>query len=274
MDLGKILNDAFSYAQKLFSDLGRLLILLVLSIIPIVNFIMIGYAGQVAKESPEGNTPPPLKDYANLFIQGLMMILVGIVYMIIPIILLGIAFFSVFFFAIFGPAILGVTLILGIVGLVILFLVSIFAFMGMVHMLKQNNNFGKAFAFGEINAIIKKVGWGNYILWVIVTFVLVVILAVILAFIPIIGWLISFIISPAVAVFIYRSAASVYAEAHGYVAPSPPTTPPPAPSAPVAPPPPPAPKTQQTKIFCGNCGTANPPDKRFCYKCGQELTKS
>jgi len=273
MDLGKNLNDAFNYAQKLFSDFTRLVILLVLSIIPIVDLIMVGYAGQVAKESPEGNELPILKDYGNLFIQGLMMALVAIVYMIVPIILLGIGFFSVYFFFIFGPAILGISLILGIIGFVILFLVSIFAFMGTVHMLKQNN-FGKAFAFSEINAIIKKVGWGNYILWVIVVYVLITILFVILAFIPWIGWLISFIISPAVAVFIYRSAASVYAEGHGYVAPSPPVTPPSAPSAPVPPPPPPEPTTKQTKIFCGNCGTANPTDKRFCYKCGKELTKA
>jgi hypothetical protein len=274
MDLGKNLNDSFNYAQKLFSDLGRLVILLVVSIIPIVNLIMLGYAGQVVKESPEGTAPPILKDYGNLFIQGLMMVIVSIAYMIVPIILIAIGFASASLSFIFGPGVLGFGLIIGVIGIVIWFLASLFMYMGIVNMLKQNN-FGKAFAFSEINDVIRKIGWGNYILWVIVIFILTVILFVILAFIPIIGWLISFIISPAVAVFIYRSAASVYAEGHGYVAPSPPITHPPAPSAPAPPPPPPQPTTQQTeKIFCSNCGAENSAANRFCYKCGKELIKA
>lgn len=212
LDLGKNLSDAFQYAQKLFSDLGRLVILVILSIIPILNFIMIGYAAKVASESPEGNAPPPLTGYASLFVEGLKVVVVGIIYMIIPLVLLGpsiVGFMSIPMLPT-APRLFvgGITVIALIAGIILAILASMVFYMGIMNMIKKNN-FGKAFAFGEILEIIKNVGWGMYILWIIALVVIVAIVGLISA-IPIVGWLISLIISPAVSVFIFRSAALVY----------------------------------------------------------------
>lgn len=212
LDLGKNLSDAFQYAQKLFSDLGRLLILVILSIIPILNFIMVGYAAKVARESPDGNTPPPLTGYASLFIEGLKVVVVGIIYMIIPLILIGpsiIGFISIPMIP-EAPRLFvgGVALITFFAGLILAILASIVFYMGIMNMIKKNS-FSKAFAFGEILETIGNVGWGMYILWIIALVVILAIVGLISA-IPIVGWLISLIISPAVSVFIFRSAALVY----------------------------------------------------------------
>ena len=50
MDLSDNLTNSFAFAKKLFSDFGRLVILIVLDLIPIVNLIVTGYASRVLKE--------------------------------------------------------------------------------------------------------------------------------------------------------------------------------------------------------------------------------
>lgn len=42
MNLTENLGNSFSYAKKLLSDGGRLIILIILDIIPIVNWIVLG----------------------------------------------------------------------------------------------------------------------------------------------------------------------------------------------------------------------------------------
>lgn len=212
LDLGKNLSDAFQYAQKLFSDLGRLVILIILSIIPILNFIVIGYAAKVARESPESATPPPLTEYASLFIEGLKILIVAIIYMIIPMILIGPSIIGLISIPMLpqtpGLFVGGIALITFIAGLILGIFASMLFYMGLMNMIKKNS-FGKAFAFGEILGVIGNVGWGMYVLWIIALVVIVSIVGLV-ASIPLVGWLISLIISPAVTVFIFRSAALVY----------------------------------------------------------------
>lgn len=237
MDLGKNFSDAFNYTQKLFSDLGRLLILIILSIIPILNFIVVGYGARVAKETPGGEAPPPLSEYASLFIDGLKIAIVGIIYMIIPFILIGPSLLAFIALPMMGtmPSLFvgGLAIVAFLAGLILAILVSIILFMAIINMIKQND-FGKAFAISEILGIIRNVGWGMYVLWIIA---LVIVLAIVGAIgsIPVIGWLISLIISPAVMVFVFRSAALVYSAGKEVG-----TTPAAAASTPPPPPPPPA----------------------------------
>ncbi|MEM1518508.1 MAG: hypothetical protein QW789_05260, partial [Nitrososphaerota archaeon] len=66
MRLEENLRESFDYTSKLFKDIGRLAILIVLNIIPIVNFIVSGYFAKVIRESPKSNAPPPLEKYGEL----------------------------------------------------------------------------------------------------------------------------------------------------------------------------------------------------------------
>ena len=52
MDLGQNINLSIDYARKLFTDLGRLVILIILDIIPIINLIVAGYMAKVIRETP------------------------------------------------------------------------------------------------------------------------------------------------------------------------------------------------------------------------------
>ena len=63
LNLSGNLSNSFDYAKKLFSDFGRLIILIVLNVIPLVNWIVIGYAARVLRESPSSEVPPKLERY-------------------------------------------------------------------------------------------------------------------------------------------------------------------------------------------------------------------
>ena len=135
--------------------------------------------------------------------------------MIIPIILIGP---SIVLFVIaawidvsFLPTVGGfLAIVMLLIGLLLAFFLSIILGMAIVNMVKHGS-FGKAFAFGEILNIIGKIGWGSYIVWLIVIFIISVIISAI-GGIPLIGWLLSLILGPLFAVFVARSASLTYME--------------------------------------------------------------
>jgi hypothetical protein len=217
LDLGKNIQSAFDFAKKMTEDVGRWIVLLIISIIPIVNLITIGYAARVVKETPGSKSPPKLEGYGDLWISGLKVLIAGIIYMIIPMIILvaGAAAFwgSLMTGGLGGPRwtmwpMAGFAGIMTIIGIIVAFLIAIIAFMGIAHMIKTDK-FGKAFAFGEIFDIIKKIGWGDYIIWLIVIFIIFIIYGAI-GNIPVIGWLIAAVLAPAFVVFIARSIGITY----------------------------------------------------------------
>jgi hypothetical protein len=226
MDLSDNLSNSFAFARKLFSDFGRLVILIVLDIIPIVNLIVTGYASRVLKESPGADSPPKLENYGDLFIDGLKIVIASIIYMLIPLILI-VAGFGSFFAAMvtgggpnfmwggFTPAYMGLLggtgVVFVLVGLLVAFVMLILLAAGIAHMIKTGK-FGKAFAFGEILGIIGKIGWGKYIAWLILIVVLAAIVGAIAGAIPYVGWIIAAIIGPALAVFYFRSLGLLYSE--------------------------------------------------------------
>jgi len=239
MDISKNLNDALNYAKKMFDDLGRLVVLIVLGVIPIVNFAVMGYAARVLKTSPKANRPPMLEGYVDMWIQGLKIAVVTVIYMIIPILILGAGIVSIvtgIFGAGFGnlirqggwkggpdtwdpsvwkdfgmfasPAFIGFGALLIIIGLIIIFIILLIHLIGISNMIKKDN-LGKAFAFSEIFNIVGKIGWGSYILWLIIMFVLFIIVSGLRA-IPGIGWIVMAIIFPVFLVFLGRALGSMY----------------------------------------------------------------
>jgi len=209
------LTESIDYTKMLFADLGRLLILVILDIIPIVNFVVLGYLGNVIKEPRDSEQLPPLDNYFELWIQGLKIFVASIIFMIIPLILaipfiflVALAWISIPFLATVGWF-LAIVLVIG--GVLLAFFLAIILVMAIVNMLKKDS-FGKAFAFGEIFDVIGEVGWGTYILWLLIIFVCSIIVAGIGA-IPVIGWILSLLIAPIFGVFVARSASLVYSEA-------------------------------------------------------------
>lgn len=255
MDLGENLSNSFEYAKKLFSDLGRLVILIILHIIPIVNWIVLGYAAKVLNESPGPDAPPKLEKYTELFVSGAKVFFAGLIYMIIPFILIFTGIGSAYMGGMLSSQAPGMLLggagaLLALVGVILAILLLIVLGVGLAHMIKTGQ-FGKAFAFSEIFATIRGIGWGKYLGWIILTVVISAVIGAIGA-IPIIGWLISLIISPVLYVFIFRSLGLLYNEG--------------------------APQELRTQsqtssstsgtLTCKSCGATLQPHHKFCPSCG------
>ena len=163
MDISDNFSNSFDYAKKLFSDGGRLIILIILNIIPVVNWILLGYASRVLKEAPEGKAPPKLEDYGDLFLEGAKVFFAGLIYMIIPLAIVGAGMVSLLPALFMGGLSMenGWTLLggagLGLIlaGAILAFLVLIILGAAIAHMIKKGK-FSKAFAFGEILDAIRR----------------------------------------------------------------------------------------------------------------------
>lgn len=255
MKLDKNLTDSINYMQILFTDLGGLLILIVLGIIPIVNLIVAGYLSKVMKKPSDSKELPPLENYLDLWVQGLKILVVIIIYMIVPIILVvPFVLLTVLAWTAFpGLPVVGWLLAIPmlIIGLILAFFFAIVLAMAIVNMVRKDS-FGKAFAIGEILGVIGRVGWGTYILWLIVMFVCALIVGGI-GSIPAIGWILSLIIWPVFGVFVARSASLTYLEGVS-----------PEVSEAVE-----APK-ETAKNFCAYCGAEITAETIYCPKCGKK----
>lgn len=259
MNLSANLSNSFDYAKKLFSDIGRLIILIVLDIIPLVNWIVVGYAARVLRESPSSPAPPKLEKYGEMFVDGAKVFFASLIYMIIPTILIvlgaGSLIASMFMFDQYGQFVApagmafgGIGLVLLLVGIILAIILLLILGVGLAHMIKTGR-FGKAFAFGEILAIIRGIGWGKYLGWIVIVIVIAVIIGAISGLIPYVGWIISVIISPVLSVFIFRSLGLLYNDG------APPEL---RMAAPVV----------SEALVCSSCGTPLQPHQKFCPSCG------
>jgi hypothetical protein len=261
MKLGDNFSDSFEYTKKLFSDVVviRLIILIVLSIIPIVNWIVLGYAARVLKESPGAGTPPKLENYGQLFAEGAKVFFAYVIYLLVPWILIAIGTLGTFagLVQLPGqqgtplPVVAGMGAAILLVGTVLAILLLIFLDAGLAHMIKTGK-FGKAFAFSEILGIIRGIGWVKYLGWVVITaiirFMLVIIGVSTITAVPLVGALVIALLVLPLSVFIFRSLGLLYNEG--------------APAglkvqAPVV-----------TGLACASCGTPLQPQQKFCPNCG------
>ncbi len=231
MELVDNIVASLNYATLLFKDLGTLIVLAILQMIPLVNLIVTGYIQRVIRESPESDVLPSFKDLGRLWIDGLKLWAVTFVYMLIPsllitaasaglllgalrfhstrhgaivprVIALDFTEFLVTNLAIYLPILIG--------SIILLFLISVILSMSIVHGVKTGNMW-RALSLGEVLQIIGRIGWGKYLIWLFVIFVLTVMFSA-LGNSPFIGWLILFLLTPPFHVFVARSAAQIYSE--------------------------------------------------------------
>jgi len=255
VNLGDNFSDSAEYAKKLFSDIGRLIILIVLSIIPIVEWIVLGYMARVLKESPGTGTPPKLENYGQLFVDGAKIFFATLVYMLIPIILIIVGGVGTFAgltssqgsMMVHAVLVGGTGLIILLIGVILAILLSIILGAGLAHMIKTGK-FGNAFAFGEIFKIIRGIGWLKYLGWIVITAIISFVLLAISGAIPIVGSIIAAIVQPILYVFVFRSLGLLYNDG--------------APAglkvqAPLV-----------TGLACASCGTQLQPQQGFCPNCG------
>ena len=227
MSLSDDLNQAAQYTGSIFQRIGELLILIVLSIIPIVDFIALGYYARIVRDSPSSKSTPKLERYGDMFVEGLKIFVVGIIWLIIIGIIaaiIAIPFVAAAVFTIitnpasfFSTGWLFALGALAAIFAIVAFLLGIFAFMGVIHMVKTNS-FGKAFAFGEIYKMIGKIGWIRYLASFVVFFIVLAIVGALNGSFGPIGWVVGAVLSVLAGLFISRTIGLMYDNAAGVTA--------------------------------------------------------
>jgi len=223
VEIGEIISDSIKYPSD---GWGKVVILGIILIIPIVNFIGLGYLFRIIKATFAGiDELPDFDDVGDLFIDGLKILIVGIVYAI-PVIIIG-AIISLIFglgyyelnalttFNMYG-ALVG-SLVYEILALII----GLIAFMAIGNMALYEGEIGAAFKFSEVMDRIAMIGWGKYIIWYIVMILLGLVVYAIAAGISIITFgigliLVILIIYPYFAMFGARSLALLFASSEDY----------------------------------------------------------
>jgi len=209
MDFSTMIGDAFEYTKEaLVGKWARWLILIIGSIIfPIV----LGYGLRIYRGA---RTPPDTDDLVGLFVDGIKLFIVELIWAI-PVIIVAVIVFGgsgvlmmsgsdAAVAAGIGGMLLGFLVVM-IVGIII----GLFAAISAVRF-ARTDSFGEAFNFSAILAHIGRIGWGSYVFSVVVLVVVLALVNAVLGLIPVLGWLLSLVLAPAFSIFAARYITQIY----------------------------------------------------------------
>ena len=202
MSVGLIENVGKSFGYAVDNTLKKILRWIGLTIvmcIPIVNFIAMGLFLKVFR-----GEEPDFSNAGKSFIQGLLLFIISIIYMIIPIIAFAILGGASFITAIIAPEAATDAILAGGAGLGIIALFVLAIIFGLIMLPAEINfarkqSFGAAFKFGEIFGMIGKLGWGKYILAIILVYIIAIIFGFVVglfALIPVVGIILTYLAIP------------------------------------------------------------------------------
>lgn len=178
----------------------------------LLSFIVSGYLVRVYR----GITPPPRFDaWCSLYLDGIKIAIVGFVWMI-PALVIMVTAVALIIFGALGSAsvgtMVGAGFILLLIGLIVLVITSLYAALGGVRF-ARTGSMREGLRFSAITGTIQAIGWGAYILALVIMMVLVILVTLIitlLALIPYAGWVIQLVLTPIVSVFTARYISRVY----------------------------------------------------------------
>ncbi len=198
-------GKSFGFAiDNTFKKFLRWIGLAIVMCIPIVNFITTGIFLKIYRDEE-----PDFSNAGKAFIQGLLLWIIQIIYMIIPAIIIwfslgGSAATALLADPASADAILGVGALIGLLIAVVVAVILGLVMQPAIVNFARTEKFGSAFAFGDLFGMIGKVGWGKYILaWIVlilVAFVIGIVLGCV-AWIPILGWIIGILAMPFLTIF-------------------------------------------------------------------------
>lgn len=217
-----LFEDAFEAFKWGFiensKNIGRWVVLTILSIIPIINFFSEGAMLKILK-GEEHNLDPAGKS----FLTGLLWFIISFIYLLIPLIIVLVSCIPAIGgitalmadpsniaagFAAIVPVIIG-----GFIALIVSILIWVIMTPAMI-LFVRTGSFGKAFNFKEIFALVKQIGWGQYIIALLVMIVFCVIISFVaglVSWIPIIGWLVLLVAYVPLKCFTYKFWNGVFA---------------------------------------------------------------
>jgi len=213
MDYGTMLGDSFGYARDAVGGKLKEWLLLILATI-LLTIPLMGYTLKVFR----GEKPAPeVTGWATLFIDGIKYIIVAFVWAIPCLIILVLALGSLIAAIASGDTSAAVGFIGGaliglLVFLVVAIITSLLATIGIVRF-ARTGSMGEAFNFGEILGVIGKIGWGTYIVAMIVLVIAQFIIALVLAIfglIPLLGIIVEIIFLAPISIFEARYICQLY----------------------------------------------------------------
>jgi len=164
-----------------------------------------------------GTAPPVFDAWGSLYLDGIKLLIVNILWFI-PFVILSIVLLVFLFPLVFliGPDSIALWVVCMVAVLLVAFMPLIIAFLystlGSVHY-ARTGSIREGIRFSAINRMIRAMGWGTYILAMVILLVAAVFFGIVqsvLAQIPVGGWVIQLVLSPVILVFTARYISRVY----------------------------------------------------------------
>ncbi|MBN1882687.1 MAG: DUF4013 domain-containing protein [Deltaproteobacteria bacterium] len=211
LDIGKALKFPLNDENWIV----KVLIGTVLMIIPIVNFIPIGYVYNIFKKVLNKEEPvlAEWEGWGDLFVRGLMVFLIMLVYIIVPwiIMMIGVGIMSAGASNESG-ALTGLGGFVMFIGGLLYLVVALLVPFALAHYAKNNEEFGAIFKFGDIIGNFFK-AVGDYLLAIVVMIGIFFVLGII-GIIPILGWIVGILAIFYVSVVMYTLLAMAIQKAY------------------------------------------------------------
>jgi hypothetical protein len=206
------MTDKTSFHWELvhWDQVAALVILMLLA-----SFFLSGYIVRIYRG---GATPPLMDTWAGMFLDGIKLCIVWLIWMLPALILMLIACLSLFGATAAGshsPAglgLLGLVLILLLAALIMVLVAVILGTIGAIRFARTGSVM-EGVKYHVILETIRRIGWWDYIIAGIVLMVIALIFAIvsaILGLIPFIGWVLVLILSPLMTVLSARFLSLVY----------------------------------------------------------------
>jgi hypothetical protein len=229
LTFGIILAVGTLYSNFTVQGAANIALVLILMLLALLALVMVwGYEIRILRISFAGlGELPRFDNWLDMFVDGLKVFVVGIIYAIPLVIVVGLLFLGIVFapvglanISIHNPSTIFALMIFAIIATLIILLTYPIFLMMLANMVYNNSKIESAFKLGEIFNKISNIGWGNFLVWYIVTgiiyLVLLVIGIIILAFFNIIhlkivgGLLYPIVFGSFMSIFVFRSVASFY----------------------------------------------------------------
>ena len=226
MDYGSLISRSLGYTKDaLWGEWWRWVLLVILSLIQVFTLFLIPlYNGYIVRVLSGRRPAPDVNQWGRLFLDGWKLNIITLIYLI-PVILVlavfgGIAAISAIaargldnpdvWASAVATAVTGIV-IASIIWIIISF-ISMFAIVRFAH----TGSFFQAFNFGAIARHIGRIGWGAWILAVIIIALIGIVYAAVtglIVSIPILGWIINLFLGVAYGIFHARYLVEAYESA-------------------------------------------------------------
>lgn len=190
---------------------GQVAILLIAG--TLLSFFLSGYVVRIYR----GIKPAPdFDEWVGLFLDGFKVQILGLIWFLpVIIVVSAVLVLSIFGMASPGSGSMGLLLVLLValvLSMVLALIASLFIPMALIRF-ARTRSVSEGLRFSEISRHIGRIGWGQYIVALVVLFVVMLIFAlvtVVLSLVPFIGWVLNLIVTPLLTVFAARYYTLVY----------------------------------------------------------------